>query len=120
MFRPLLRFRVSLLDQFNIPPCRCNAFLRFLLKGMQHIHPLAELDGYHGSISVAGLQILHVPPRLSRFEQFPNQYHAANQLAQRPLLLAVDNAGVPRVGRIQSQKICIVRQDHSSLGGRVA
>src|SRR5439155_17184432 len=53
MFRPFLCFRVALLDQVHILLGRRNAFLRFLLKGVQHL--LAELDGYHRAVGVAAV-----------------------------------------------------------------
>jgi hypothetical protein len=42
-----------LLDQVHILLRRGDAFLRFLLEGMQHINVGADLDGHHGAVSFA-------------------------------------------------------------------
>src|SRR5208282_1976602 len=51
----LLCFGVSPLDQLNVSLRCCNTFLRFLLEGMQHIDPLADLQRNHDTIGVRGV-----------------------------------------------------------------
>jgi hypothetical protein len=48
----LLCFDVWLLDQINVPLWRFNAPLRLLLKGVQNINPLADLNRQYDSIGV--------------------------------------------------------------------
>jgi len=48
----LLCFGVSLLDQVNVPLWGFNAFLRFLLKGVQNINPPADLYRQDNTIGV--------------------------------------------------------------------
>lgn len=50
--RQLLCFRVSFLNQVAIPLRGLNTFLRFLLKGVQHINPFAKLDRRNDTINV--------------------------------------------------------------------
>ena len=49
----LLRLFVSLLDQIHILLWRRDAFLRFLLEGMQHIDVPAELECHHRAVCLA-------------------------------------------------------------------
>jgi hypothetical protein len=50
--RQLLCFGVSLLDQVNVPLRGFDAFLRFLLKGVQNINPPADLDRQYDTVGV--------------------------------------------------------------------
>src|SRR5579859_8015585 len=51
----LLCFRISFLDQLNVP-FRCfNAFLRFLLKGVQYINSLPNLERKDHAVSVRSI-----------------------------------------------------------------
>ena len=45
-------FQASL-DQVDIPLGSSNAFLRFLLKGVQDVNHAGELDGVGGAVSIA-------------------------------------------------------------------
>jgi len=51
----LLCFPVSLPDQINVPLGGCNAFPRFLLKGVQNVNPRANLDRQHDPVGVRGV-----------------------------------------------------------------
>src|SRR5260370_17160558 len=53
--RQLPCFRVSFLNQVAIPLRGLNTFLRFLLKGVQHINPFAKLDLRNDTINVRGI-----------------------------------------------------------------
>src|ERR1039458_10844233 len=55
LMRQFLCFRVPLLDQLNVAPWGFNAFLRFLLKGMQNINPPSDLYRQHDTVSVGGI-----------------------------------------------------------------
>src|SRR6266567_3693110 len=48
----LLRLGVTLFDQVKIPLRRFHASPRFLLKGMQHINPLADLNRQNDTVRV--------------------------------------------------------------------
>ena len=42
-------------DQINVPLGGCNAFRGFILKGVQNVNPLANLDRQHDPVGVRGV-----------------------------------------------------------------